>query len=74
MYIRPPTVERLISMFTVVFGVMIAVAWDATIVTAFIQGDASKPILGLTIYSIIVTFVGVIVIIGLGRINPGEPI
>jgi hypothetical protein len=74
MYIRPPTVERLISMFTVVFGVMIAVAWDATIVTSLIQGDTSKPILGLIIYSIVITVVSVVVIVALGRINPGEPI
>ncbi|MEN4017772.1 MAG: DUF5654 family protein [Methanobacterium sp.] len=51
-------VERIIALLTVVFGVMIAIAWDAVIVATFIIGDQSGKLNLLFIYAIILTIVG----------------
>ncbi len=45
-------VDRVIAILIVVFGVMIAIAWDAAIVSTFITQENSKSTILLFIYAI----------------------
>jgi uncharacterized membrane protein YjjP (DUF1212 family) len=62
-------VATMISLASAAFGVVAALAWNAAITKWFEQfsGDAAK-ISALFIYAVVVTLIGVIVIVLLGRL------
>jgi uncharacterized membrane protein YjjP (DUF1212 family) len=64
-------VATMISLASAAFGVVAALAWNSAITTAFTKwlGETSASKVGaLFVYAVVVTVIGVIVIVTLGRL------
>ena len=64
-------VATMISLASAAFGVVAALAWNTAITTAFTKwfGEASATKISvLFVYAVLVTLIGVIVIVSLGRL------
>jgi len=61
-------VATMISLASAAFGVVAALAWNSAITELFAQWNRAGKIRGLFIYAILVTLIGVVVIVLLGRL------